>query len=117
MIRRRDFIATLGGAAAWPLPVRAQQGRVRRVGVLMTYGENDPLAKSGLPAFTQSLADLGWVVGRNVRIDIRYAGVDISRIRALANELVGPQPDIILAYATPATIALQRETRTIPICL
>jgi putative tryptophan/tyrosine transport system substrate-binding protein len=115
-MKRREFIVGLGGAAAWPLTVRAQQDeRVRRIGVLMTYDESDPLAKSGLPAFTQSLADLGWVVGRNVRMDIRYAGADISRIRALARELVSLQPDIILAYATPATIALQRETRTIPI--
>jgi putative tryptophan/tyrosine transport system substrate-binding protein len=123
MIRRREFIAGLGGAAAWPRTVRAQQGeRVRRIGIIEALDENDPLAKSGLsaaksdlPAFTQSLADLGWVVGRNVRMDIRYAGADISRIRALARELVGLQPDIIVAVTTAATAALQRETRTIPI--
>ena len=114
--RRREFIAGLGGAAAWPLAARAQQGdRVRRIGVLMPGDENDPVAKPRLSAFTQALADLGWTDGRNVRMDLRWAGGDINRIRALAQELVGLQPDIILTSATPATVALQRETRTIPI--
>ena len=118
MIRRRYFIAGLGCAAAWPLAARAQQGeRVRRIGVLMPYDENDPVTKSNLSALTQGLADLGWTDGRNVRMDIRWAGGDIIRIRALAAELVGLQPDIILAGSTPATVALQRETRTIPIVL
>src|SRR6516165_9093552 len=103
MIRRREFIAGLGGAAAWPLAARAQQGdRVRRIGVLMPWDENDPLRKSDLPAFTQALADLGWSVGRNVRMDLRWGGGDINRIRALAQELVGLQPDIILAASIPA---------------
>jgi putative ABC transport system substrate-binding protein len=66
-------------------------------------------------AFTQALADLGWTDGRNVRMDVRWAGTDINRIRALAQELVGLQPDIILTTATPPTVAVQRETRTIPI--
>ena len=71
-LRRREFIAGLGGAAAWPLAARAQQGdRVRRIGVLLPYDEN-PLTKSELSAFTQALADLGWTVGRNVRIDLRW---------------------------------------------
>ena len=69
----------------------------------------------GSAAFTQALADLGWTDGCNVRIDLRWAGDDINRIRALAQELVGLQPDIILAGSTPVTVALQRETRTIPI--
>jgi putative ABC transport system substrate-binding protein len=116
-IRRREFVTGLGGAAAaWPLAVRAQQSdRVRRVGALMTYDENDPEAKPRYSAFTQALGDLGWTDGRNVRIDLRWAGVDINRIRAVAQELVGEQPDIIVTYGTPATTALQRETRTIPI--
>src|SRR5262252_8775628 len=116
-IRRREFIAGLGGAAAsWPLAARAQQGdRVRRIGVLVGYDENDPLAKSEVSAFTQALAGLGWTDGRNVRIDVRWTGDDINRIRALAQELVGLQPDIILAGGTTGTVALQRETRTIPI--
>jgi putative ABC transport system substrate-binding protein len=115
-LRRRDFIAVLGGAAAWPLAARAQQGdRVRRIGVLMSYDENDPVMKPSVSAFTQALADLGWTDGRNMRTDLRWAGADINRIRALAQELVGLQPDIILTATTPATAAVQRETRTIPI--
>jgi putative ABC transport system substrate-binding protein len=115
-MRRRDFITLLGGAAAWPLAARAQQGdRVRRIGVLMPGDENDPLFKTRLSAFTQELAGLGWIDGRNVRIDLRWHGGEINRIRALAQELVRLQPDIILANTTPATVALQRETRTIPI--
>src|SRR5215471_21485194 len=115
-MRRRAFITFLGGAAAWPLVARAQQGnRVRRIGVLMFGDENDPVGKTSVSAFMQALAGLGWTDGRNLRIDLRWGGVDINRIRALARELVGLQPDIILANSTPATVALQRETRTIPI--
>ena len=115
-IRRREFIAGLGGAAAWPLAARAQQGdRVRRIGVLMPFDENDALAKTLFSTFIQALAGLGWTVGSNVSIDLRWAGGDINRIRALAQELVGLQPDIIATDSTPATAALQRETRTIPI--
>jgi putative ABC transport system substrate-binding protein len=115
-VRRREFVTVLGGAAAWPLAARAQQGdRVRRIGVLMLFAENDRVAKPRHAAFTQALAGLGWADGRNVRMDIRWGGDDISRIRALARELVGLQPDIILAESTPATVALQGETRTIPI--
>src|SRR6516225_144508 len=115
-LRRREFIAGLGGAAVWPLAARAQQGeRVRRVGVLQGGPENDPLPKTLVSAFTQSLAGLGWTDGRNVRIDFRRGSGDINRIRALAQELVGLQPDIILSGSTPVTAALQRETRTIPI--
>jgi putative ABC transport system substrate-binding protein len=116
MIRRREFVAGLGGAAAWPLAARAQQGdRMRRIGVLMPYDENDPLAKTFVSAFIQALADLGWTDGRNMRMDVRWAGGDTNRFRALAQELVGLQPDIIVTSSTPATVALQRETRTIPI--
>ena len=95
MIRRRDFIAGLGGAAAWPLAGRAQQGnRVRRIGVLMGGDENDPVWKTRLSAFTQALAGLGWTDGRNVRIDLRFYGDGTNRMQALAHELVGLQPDI-----------------------
>ena len=115
-LRRREFITLLAGAAAWPLTARAQQGeRVRRIGVLIGGEENDPLQKARLSAFTQALADLGWTDGRNVRMELRWAGADINRIRALAAELVGLQPDIIVTNGTPETVALQRETRTIPI--
>jgi putative ABC transport system substrate-binding protein len=115
-LRRREFIAGLGGAAAWPLAARAQQGdRVRRIGVFMAGDENDPLRKTQFSAFTQALAGLGWVDGRNVRMDLRWYGGDINRIRALAQELVGLQPDMILTLGVTATVTLQRETRTIPI--
>jgi putative ABC transport system substrate-binding protein len=115
-LRRREFIAGLGGAAACALAARAQQGdRVRRIGVLMAYNENDPEGKRRYSALTQALADLGWTDGGNVRIDLRWGGNDTNRIRALAQELVRLQPDIILAGSIAATVALQRETRTIPI--
>src|SRR6516162_9625425 len=77
--------------------------------------ENDPLTKAYLSAFTQALAGLGWADGRNVRMDLRWGRADINRIRALAREVVGLQPDIILANGAPATAAVQRETLTIPI--
>ena len=116
MIRRREFMTLLGGAAAWPLAAGAQQGnRVRRIGVLMGLDENDPLAKPRVSAFTQALADLGWTDGRNVRMDLRWGGEDPNRIPALAQELVGLRPDIVVTAGTPATVALQRETQTIPI--
>jgi putative ABC transport system substrate-binding protein len=95
---------------------RSQQDeRVRRIGALMSLDESDPVAKPRLSAFTQALADLGWTDGRNVRIDLRWAGGDNNRMRALARELVGLEPDIIFTNATPTTAALRRETRTIPI--
>src|SRR5499425_1696289 len=81
----------------------------------MPYDENDPVVKPRVSAFTQALADLGWVDGRNVRMDFRWGGGDTNRLRALAQELVGLQPDIILASSTPGTAAVQRETQTIPI--
>jgi putative ABC transport system substrate-binding protein len=115
-MRRREFIAGLGGVMAWPVVAGAQRGdRVRRIGVLIGGDENDPGYKGIVSAFTQALEDLGWTNGRNVRIDLRQFGDDINRIRALARELVGLQPDIILTGNTPATAALQRETGTIPI--
>jgi putative ABC transport system substrate-binding protein len=115
-MRRREFIAGLGSAAVWPLAAGAQQGdRVRRIGVLTAGDENDPVRKTFISAFTQALADLGWTDGRNVRMDLRWGRADTNRIRALAQELVGLQPDIIVGGGTAATAALQRETRTIPI--
>jgi putative ABC transport system substrate-binding protein len=115
-MRRREFIAGLGSAAAWPVVARAQPGdRVRHIGVLMAFDENDPLAKLRLFTLTQTLAGLGWTDGRNVQMDLRWGGGDTDRTRALAHELVGLQPDIIVAGGSPAAAALQRETRTIPI--
>jgi putative ABC transport system substrate-binding protein len=115
MIPRRDFITLLGGAAAWPIAARAQQGgRMRRIAVLGGRDENDPEAKRRASAFRQALAGLGWIDGR-VRIDLRGGAGDVNRIRALAQELVGLQPDIILVTGTTATAAVQRETWMIPI--
>jgi putative ABC transport system substrate-binding protein len=115
-MKRRDFITLIGGAAAWPLAARAQQPeRVRRIGVLMPGGEDNPLEKTFVSAFTQALADLGWTEGRNMRMDLRWGGLGINRIRARAKELVDLHPDVILSNTTPVTAAFQRETRTIPI--
>src|SRR5215470_8579568 len=99
-MRRREFITGLS-AMAWPLAAHAQQpDRVRRIGVLMSGDENDPAYNSRVSAFTQALADLGWTDGRNVRMDVRWGRADINRIRALAQELVGLQPDIIVTGGT-----------------
>jgi putative ABC transport system substrate-binding protein len=114
-MQRRQFIAGLGSAAAWPVVVRAQHNdRMRRVGVLMSLDENDPEGKLRVSAFTQALAELGWT-DSNVRMDLRWGRGDNNRIRALVQELVGLQPDIIVSDGTPATAAIQQETRTIPI--
>src|SRR5262245_5556203 len=112
-LRRRELITLLGGAAAaWPLTARAQQGdRVRRIGVLMNLAEDDPESVARVAAFTHALAGLGWADGRNVRMDLRWGGGDINRIRVLAQELVGLRPDIIVTAGGAATVALQRETR------
>ena len=115
-MRRRSFITLLGGAAAWPLAARAQQGgRMRRIGLLMAGDENDREGKLRYSALSQALGGLGWTDGRNVRMDLRWGGGDINGIRAHAQELVGLQPDIILTIGATATAALQRETRTIPV--
>jgi putative ABC transport system substrate-binding protein len=114
-MRRREFIAGLGSAAALSLSAQAQQpDRMRRIGALMGYDEIDPEAKAFLSAFTQGLTGLGWTE-RNVRIDVRWAAGSVERMRMFAKELVELRPDLILAVTTPATAALQRETRTIPI--
>jgi putative tryptophan/tyrosine transport system substrate-binding protein len=117
-MRRREFIAGLGSVAVWTLTAHAQQSdRARRIGVLTQFDENDPEWKPRYSAFTQALADLGWTEGRNVRMDLRWAGGDINRIQALAQELVSLQPDIILANSTAVIAAFQRETRMIPIVM
>src|SRR5262252_1989107 len=100
-MKRREFIAGLGGAAVWPLAADAQQGeRMRRIGALMPFEGSDPEGKRRYTAFAQALADLGWTDGRNVRMDVRWGGGDIDRIRALAQESVGLQPDIIVTNTT-----------------
>jgi putative ABC transport system substrate-binding protein len=115
-VKRRTFIAGLGSVAGWPVAARAQQPeRMRHIGVLMPGDENDPVAWSEVFAFTQELVGLGWTDARNVRMDLRWGGGDINRMRALGQELVRLQPDIVLATGTPATVAVQQETPTIPI--
>jgi putative tryptophan/tyrosine transport system substrate-binding protein len=115
-VRRRDFITLLGGAAAWPLAARAQQAeRMRRIGVLMSYLESDSEAQQQAKAFSQSLHGLGWTDGLNVTLDYRWPGSNPDRLRAHAVELVHLNPDVLLAGATPAAIALKRETQSIPI--
>src|SRR5262245_51978335 len=117
-MRKRDFCALIGGAAAaWPIAVGAQQGeRVRRIGVLMFGDENDPVrgTKGWLSTFTRRLAELGWTDGRNLRMDVRWDGDNVDRRRMYAKELADLQPDVILAGATPQTAAFQQQTRTIP---
>jgi putative ABC transport system substrate-binding protein len=115
-MRRREFITLLGGAAAWPLVARAQQdGAMRRVGVLMAFGEGDPGGQARVAAFREGLQELGWAEARNVRIDTRWATADVALIERLAKELVALQPDLILSNSTPTTAALLQQTRTIPI--
>jgi putative tryptophan/tyrosine transport system substrate-binding protein len=115
MMKRREFITLLGGAAAWPLGARAQQPeRMPRIGVLMALAEDDPETKARLAAFRQGLEKRGWYEGRNVGIDYRYAPVG-AHAQVLAKELVALQPDVIFALSTPVTAALQQESRTVPI--
>jgi putative tryptophan/tyrosine transport system substrate-binding protein len=116
-MRRRNFIALLGGAAvAWPLAARAQQERVRRVGVLMGYPESDSEAQTKIAAFRDGLQKLGWTEGRNTRIDTRWATpADAESMERFAKELVALQPDLILSSTTPTTAALLQQTRAIPI--
>src|SRR5262245_7953011 len=114
-MRRREFIVGVGGAAAMPLAVRAQQAeRVRRVGALVGLPEGDPEVRRWLAGFERVLEQLGWSQGRNIRIEYRYAPAG-AQVQALAKELVAAQPDVIFVYSTPASNALQRETSTIPI--
>src|SRR5262245_36351958 len=114
---RREFVTLLGTAVtAWPLAARAQQGGgMRRGGVVSMQAGSDPEGNRRRSRFTHGLAELGWIDGRNVRIDLRWSSANIDRSRIFAKELVDLQPDVIFAMTTPATAALQRETRIIPI--
>src|SRR5262245_5481803 len=116
-MRRREFITLLGGAVAgWPLAGRAQQANpARRLGVLMGYAEGDPLAKVLLTDFMQALSEFGWIKGRNLRMDVRWAPGNTDLMHTFAKELVSLQPDVILTNSTPVTAALKRATSTIPI--
>ena len=115
-IKRREFITLLGTTAAWPLAARAQQPeRIRRIGVLTTFAENDATVQSWHAAFRKRLEEAGWRDGRNIKIDYRWAAGDADRLRIFAAELVELKPDLIFAQTTPATAAVVRQTRTIPI--
>ena len=116
-LKRREFITLLGGAAAaWPLPARAQQTeRMRRIGVLMAVAERDLEAQGYIKAFVQALHELGWAHGRNVQIESRWGGGNLDRIRTYAAELVGLQPNVVLAQTALAVAPLQWETGTVPI--
>jgi putative ABC transport system substrate-binding protein len=116
-LKRREFITLLGSAAAaWPLAARAQQpDGMRRIGVLMHLPENDPEAQARMRAFRQGLQQLGWVEGRNVRIDYRFGAADVDRARRSAAELIALAPDVIQASGTGPMAAVQQATRTVPI--
>ena len=116
-MRRRDFIALLGGAAAAPLAAQAQQPpRMRRIGALIGgAAETDPESRARVAALREGLAQRGWSEGHNIRIDYRWAGTDPDRIRAFAVELVATAPEAIFVNSTPATIGVLQATRSIPI--
>ena len=115
-MKRREFITLLGGAAMWPTGVRAQgTERMRRIGVLVGSAESDPESMPRVTAFGRGLTELGWVSGRNVLIDYRWAAGEYAHMQVLAKELVELQPDVLLASSTPVVAALGRETGTIPI--
>src|SRR6516165_5286218 len=106
--KRREFITLLGGAAAWPLAARAQQGEpMRSIGVLTADAEDDPEVEARLMAFRQGLDRLGWSEGRNVRIDYRFGANNPDHYQSLAKELVRLQPDVLFAIATPIAVAFQ----------
>jgi ABC-type uncharacterized transport system substrate-binding protein len=115
-MRRREFITLVGVVAAWPITTRAQQGeRIRRIGVLLPAAANDPEFRTWVGAFVQALQELGWIDGRNVRIDTRWATPNPAEIRRNAAELVALKPDVILAHGALTVGPLQQTTRTIPI--
>jgi ABC-type uncharacterized transport system substrate-binding protein len=116
-VKRREFIAALGGAAAAvPFATRAQQAeKLPLIGVLLANAREAPLTAPSVAAFTTAFAELGWTDGSNVRIDYRWAASDLERMQVLARELVGKQPKVILGQSTPVVAALRRETKTIPI--
>ena len=116
-MRRRDFISLLGGVATWPLAARAQQPeQMQRIGVLMGFAEDDPQAQVFVAAFRKGLEEFGWMEGRNIRIDIRWAtSGDAESMLRFAGELVASRPELVLSSSTPTTAALLQQTRTLPI--
>jgi putative tryptophan/tyrosine transport system substrate-binding protein len=115
-MKRREFMLLLGGAAAWPAVVPAQQPeRMRRIGALIALIEGDPEGQARLGAFRKGLSELGWVQGRNIQMEYRWAGAETARLQAYAAELAALKPDLLFAASGTPLAALQRETRTIPI--
>jgi putative ABC transport system substrate-binding protein len=115
-VKRREFITLIGGAATWPLAASARQaGSVRRIGILVNGAKADQEMQVRIAAFQRELGQLGWSEGHNVRIDPRFSGADPERLPQLAKELVALNPEVIFVHTTPATKALQKETRTVPI--
>src|SRR5262249_8634606 len=115
-MRRREFITFVGGATTWPFVARAQQPeRMRRIGVLMPSAADDPEYQARMTAFLQGLAQLGWLDGRNVRIDSRWATANAGEVRRHAAELVALAPDVILAHGAGPVGALQQAPRAVPI--
>src|SRR5262245_23986952 len=107
-MRRRDFLSVIAGATAWPLAARAQQAdQLRRIGVLSLLAETDPQAQVDDAAFRKRLNDLGWVDGRNIRVDYRWGAGNVERVQQGAKELIGLNPDVLVSITTPATAALQ----------
>jgi putative tryptophan/tyrosine transport system substrate-binding protein len=115
-VRRREFITLVGGAAAWPLATRAQQReRMRLIGMLLPFAENDEKTRGDLDLFREQLRPRGWTEHQNVEITIRWAAGDVGRIQTLAKELVALKPDVILGRSTPVTKAILHESTAIPI--
>jgi len=114
-MRRRDLISLVGGAAAWPLAAVAQTDRTRRIGVLMGYAATDPAAQAQIAALRQGLQNLGWEEGRNIHIDVRFPGGDVSAVRTSLMELMRLTPDVLVTNTNLVTAAVQAEVRTIPI--
>jgi putative ABC transport system substrate-binding protein len=115
-MRRREFIALVGGAAIWPLAAGAQPAsQTRHLAMYLAHREDDPQGRARVVAFQQALADLGWIEGRNLQIEWRWTGGDIARIREYAAELVRLAPDVIFAQSTPNVAALKQATSSIPV--
>src|SRR6516165_5750958 len=115
-MRRREFIAGLGSAAGWSLAAHAQQpGQIRRIGILLPAAADDVQFQAWVGAFLQGLALLGWTIGRNVRIDTRWATANAGEIRRHAAELAALVPDVILAHGASTVGPLLQSTRTVPI--
>ena len=115
-MRRREFITLIGGVAVWPLAARAQQSeRMRRIGVLLNTAADDMVFQTRVGAFLQGLALLGWTIGRNVRIEVRWSGGKADEARRYATELAALAPDVILAHGVSSVRPLLQATRTVPI--